>query len=96
MTASEPQPTVDSIRDDLRGAISQIALYATMYSMEGQEREKEIGCMSADNLARFGVNCGLITAEEYKEWHGAIHKNDPLLGTLAVKYMKAKTPPPEK
>lgn len=83
--------TVDSIRDDLRGAIVNIALFAEMYSLQGQERERENGRMSADNLARFGCNCGLISADEVREWQGAIHENSPLLGELAVKYIKKET-----
>jgi len=90
MSSEQQAVTVESIRDDLRGSILQIALFASAYSLEGQEREKEVGCMSADNLARFGVNCGLITPEEFHDWYGAIHNNQPLLGEVAVKYNKKK------
>lgn len=93
--SEQREVTVDSIRDDLRGAIVNLALFAEMYSLQGQERERENGRMSADNLARFGCNCGLITAEEVKEWQGAIHNNNPLLGSLALKYTKKSNAPSE-
>ena len=84
--AKNNEVTVDSIRESLRDDIVHISLFATMFSIERCKEQKEAALMSADNLARFGVNAGLITLDECKDWQGAIHNNNPLMMDVHAKW----------
>jgi hypothetical protein len=91
----KPDPTVDSIRKELRGAIFDCAFWTTGFDIEGRKEEAEIGRQKACAFVVFGVNMKLFTPIEGNDWLDVIWDRNPdlSLADVSKKYMDNNEPP---
>jgi MOSC domain-containing protein YiiM len=80
-------PTLDSVREELRTAIFQCIFYRTGFEIEQRNEEKEIAQQRACGFITFVVQSGLITPDEGNEWLDAVWERQPL-AKVSMKYMK--------
>lgn len=89
MSESTQIVTVDSVRTELRRAIFWVSFMSTGMEIEQRTEEQKNACVTAQNLATFGVNAGLFTPEEGNEWLDAIYGRK-LLAEVATKYLEGE------
>lgn len=96
--ATNPEPTIESVRLELRNAIAQFAFWGGADKAGGDKRIAAVNRDVAYNLTNFGVNAGLIEREERDEWIAALDGKQ-VLAVVVVKYLartsEADEPEPE-
>lgn len=81
------EPTIDSVREELRGGIFQCLFMSCGLGIERRDAESDSANLAAQNFATFGVNSKLLTLEEANEWLD-VAKGSRVLGDVALKYME--------
>ncbi len=82
-------PTLESVREELRSALLMTGFDAVHRKVAGQEQATIIMKQTAHNLAAFGGNCGLISAEEATDWIAAFDEKDGKnIGEVSQRWMK--------
>lgn len=80
------EPTVDSIRSELRGGIAETMLMCVGHAIECRPEESKLFRDRAFVLALFGYNAGLFSQEEFTDWQQGIQKG--VIGNVLRKWEK--------
>lgn len=81
------EPTVDSIRDELRQAIFWTQFQAGGYEMQGQKEQHHVMQQGACAFVEFGTRTNLLTPEEGNDWLDAIWGRQ-VPAKVLLKYVK--------
>lgn len=73
-----------SVRQSLRNAIWNCGLTAIGFKIEDRDEEYIRAVLQSNNFAIFGINSGLISEAEAKEWIDAVDEKENCLSLAAV------------
>lgn len=72
------EPTIESVRDEVRQAVYWTLFRGLAAEADGHENLKDFSQQRAIFMLEFGVNAGLLTADEANEWLDAVWERTPL------------------
>lgn len=85
------EPTIESVRKELRAAIFWTGFHAEAAKIEGNASRETTCRQGTCGFVEFGVNSGLLTVEEGNEWLDGIWRREgKAVGLVWMKYDPAE------